>query len=274
MRAIYRFLIVVAVLLTVVAPLARPAAAITGGQPDNGAHPQVGFILAPDIGFCSGTLIAPNVVLTAGHCTFFFTELGATEVLVSFDDVITDESTFYTSTEWYTHPDYGDADWPFTADVGVIILDVSLDLPLASLPEPGLLDQIIPERGASRQQFVDVGYGQTGVLTGGGPPEPYFPLERRQSSQRYHPGGNEAVGVIHGLTDLLFMLKANPSSRHGSGCGGDSGGPIFVGDSYTIVAIHTGGYRLGFDGALCGRLSSLNHRIDTAVVLNWLYGFL
>jgi hypothetical protein len=76
------------------------------------------------------------------------------------------------------------------------------------------------------------------------------------------------------LTDLLLMLKANPSSRHGSGCGGDSGGPIFVGDSFTLVAIHTGGYRLGVDGSLCGRLSSLNHRIDTPIVLDWLYQFL
>ena len=258
--------------------LATPAAAITGGQPDNGAHPQVGFIMAPapegGFYFCSGTLIAPNVVLTAAHCTFLFSAIGATEVSVSFDDVITDDSTFHASHEWYSHPDYVDADWPFTVDIGVVILDEALDLPLASLPDPGLLDEIIPDHGASRQEFVDVGYGQTGVTTGGGPPQPNFPLERRQSSQRYHPGGNDQVGVIHGLTDLLLMLKANPSSRHGSGCGGDSGGPIFLGDTYTLVAIHTGGYRLGVDGALCGRLSSLNHRLDTPIVLNWLYGFL
>ena len=93
-------------------------------------------------------------------------------------------------------------------------------------------------------------------------------------AQTCHLGGNEAVGVIHGLTDRLRMLKANPSSRHGSGCGGDSGGPIFLGDTATVVAVHTGGYRLGFDGALCGRLSSLNHRIDTPIVLDWLYTFL
>lgn len=265
---------VFALVALIVALAASPVAAVTGGQPDNGGHPQVAFIYAPGVGFCSGTLIAPKVVLTAGHCTDFFDSEHLRRVLVSFDDTVTSNSTFYSSRRWSTHPDYVDADWPFTVDVGVVILSQSVDLPLASLPEPGLLDELLPDDGASDQTFTDVGYGQTGVDTGGGPPTPAFPLQRRQSTQTYAPGSNDLVGVSHGLTDLLLMLKASPSSRHGSGCGGDSGGPIFLGDSFTIVAVHTGGYRLGFDGSLCGRLSSLNHRVDTPVILNWLNQFL
>lgn len=273
-----RFLTVFVVTVVLVFGSIAPAGAVTGGQLDGGAHPQVGLIYAPapegGAYICSGSLIAPDVVLTAGHCTSLFSALGMKEIFVSFDSVVTGDSTFYESRKWFTHPDYVDANWPFTVDVGVIILRDELDLPLAYLPEPYTLNSVIPDEGASDQQFVDVGYGQAGVETGGGPPQAYFPLERRQSSQTYHPGGNEALGVIHGLTDLMLMLKANPSSRHGSGCGGDSGGPIFLGDTATVVAVHTGGYRLGFDGQLCGRLSSLNHRIDTPVVLEWLYGFL
>src|SRR5213592_2293778 len=52
--------------------LAIPAASITYGQPDAG-HPQVGAILVLYQGnwyeFCSGTLVASRVFLTAGHCT-------------------------------------------------------------------------------------------------------------------------------------------------------------------------------------------------------------
>ena len=63
--------------------LAAPVGAITNGQPDDGEHPYVGelFFYVPseaDDRFtdggswfnCSGTLISPTVVLTAGHCTF------------------------------------------------------------------------------------------------------------------------------------------------------------------------------------------------------------
>jgi hypothetical protein len=61
----------------------KAAQAITHGVPDNGEHPYVGqlFIYVPDeidprftdpgAWFnCSGTLISPTVVLTAGHCTY------------------------------------------------------------------------------------------------------------------------------------------------------------------------------------------------------------
>ena len=226
----------------------------------------------PDgITFCTGTLISPTVILTAAHCTSYWDDLDIAEVQVSFDDRVTAGGTFYTSTEWHTHPGYSDSAWPFTTDVGVVVLPQAVGYAPATLPEEGVLNTLIPDSGAANnQKFVDVGYGQTGVDTGGGPPRASFPLQRRMSVQTFHPGKNDLVGVTHGLGPQLLMLKANPSSRHGSGCGGDSGGPIFRDGTYTIVAIHTGGYRLGFDGQLCGRLSSLNHRVDTPAVLDWL----
>jgi len=62
---------------------AAPAGAIVGGQRDT-VHTNVGlvrFTTADGRFRCSGTLIAPTVVLTAGHCT----EGPATDVYVSFD---------------------------------------------------------------------------------------------------------------------------------------------------------------------------------------------
>ena len=46
--------------------------AITFGQPDGDEHPHVGTLLFVQngVGFfsCSGTLLSPTVMLTAGHC--------------------------------------------------------------------------------------------------------------------------------------------------------------------------------------------------------------
>jgi hypothetical protein len=49
---------------------------------------------------------------------------------------------------------------------------------------------------------------------------------------------------------------------------------VFLGASNQLVAVHTGGYRLGPGGVICGRLTSLNHRLDTAVALDWVNCFL
>src|SRR5215204_4788483 len=69
--------------------VATPAQAIKGGVPDEGAHPYVGELLfyvpsAEDPRFddpgawftCTGTLISPTIVVTAGHCAFDIGENG------------------------------------------------------------------------------------------------------------------------------------------------------------------------------------------------------
>jgi V8-like Glu-specific endopeptidase len=66
---------------------AQPAAAITGGQRDT-VHTNVGvirFTTASGRFRCSGTLISPTVVLTAGHCTGDTGQSPATNVYVSFN---------------------------------------------------------------------------------------------------------------------------------------------------------------------------------------------
>ena len=49
---------------------------------------------------------------------------------------------------------------------------------------------------------------------------------------------------------------------------------MLLGGTDQLVAVHTGGFRLGSTGAICGRMSSLNHRLDTAVALDWISTFL
>ena len=70
----HRRFLAFAIAIVMALALFTPVAAITNGKPDGDDHPYVGLLVfdsAPDTpGWrCSGALIAPTVVLTAGHCT-------------------------------------------------------------------------------------------------------------------------------------------------------------------------------------------------------------
>jgi len=275
--------VVLSALLLAVATVS-PARAITGGQPDGDGHPYAALILVPGEGFCSGTLIDEDVVLTAGHCTDFFEQAGFDDVWVTFDSAaavdpdtwlpIPGQGTWYVADTWYTHPLYVEADWPYTADYGVVVLEEPVvGIEPASLPEPYVVDELIGTTGQTPYRFLDVGYGINGFLVGGGPPVSDVDFVRKVSTQRYNPSGGSA-----GTRDPIWLVLGNvPSPQHGSGCGGDSGSGIFpdttgvLGD--TVVAVHTGGYNLGRDEQICGRITSLNHRVDLPVVLDWLDQF-
>ena len=259
------------------------AAAITGGQLDGDGHPYGGLVLVPGFGVCSGTLIDEDLVLTAGHCTDFFSYYEFPEVWITFDtEAVVDLNTWvpvggtwYISSSWVTHPDYVDANWPFTADYGLMFLDEDvMDVTPAELPTVGLLDELIGTTGQTQERFYDVGYGQNGVFVGGGYPIPNFDFVRKVSEQRYNP----SKGAVGTLDPTWLILNNVPSEQHGSGCGGDSGSGIFMspegiyGD--TVVAVHTGGYRLGNAGQICGRITSLNHRVDIPLVLDWIADYM
>ncbi|MBN2555203.1 MAG: trypsin-like serine protease [Anaerolineales bacterium] len=82
------------VMLALVFILAVPASAITYGESDDGQHPYVGLLGFYDgdgewMWRCSGTMISPTVVLTAGHCTGFDAELGApARAQIWFDELV------------------------------------------------------------------------------------------------------------------------------------------------------------------------------------------
>src|SRR5215467_8167431 len=95
---LFKRLAIVGAIVAFIAALvpALPASAITNGVPDNGAHPYVGELILylpdqtdprfPDPGgwfTCSGTLMGPTIVLTAGHCTYGVGKDGASTTLPS-----------------------------------------------------------------------------------------------------------------------------------------------------------------------------------------------
>ncbi len=275
MRRLLRLapLTVVLVVLGLAVGLPR-AGAIVGGSADNGAHPNVGILYIDDqpwyLGFCSGTLIAPQEFLTAGHCTSSLLPSRIAHFHVTFDEVVSvDPETLVISSEhpiavtgWETHPDYkgwpyepvlGSAgDGPLVNDVGVIHLAQPVDVTPVELPPVGFLDEKAAKSGLHRYEFVNVGYGVNG-------------LDRSLSSPQVSILWDQQREVSS--TPFKSLTQTN-LLQFGGTCGGDSGGPHFYGgtDSNLEVAVSSTGDKT------CGNESS-SQRLDTQSVHDWLEQF-
>jgi hypothetical protein len=256
---------ILAMLVLILAVGALPVAAITGGEPDGEGHPNVGLMIAEIDGEpqwrCSGTLIAPRVFLTAGHCVGD----GATAARVWFDTDLTDDQDYPgpgpSAIEGtpIPHPLYlwGGGD---PHDVGVVILDEQpVDIEPATLPGPGLLTRLKKSRileGGYEDgvYFRSVGYG--GTLESWPPPELAYDLMRRVSESEY-----VALTKVH-----LHLSQKAVFDESGS-CFGDSGGPVFWEDfegNEIIVAVTSSG------DAQCVA-TGLNYRVDIPYMLQWIY---
>jgi hypothetical protein len=265
------------------------AQAVKGGVPDSGEHPYVGELLfydptATDPRFtdpgawftCSGTLLDADTVVTAGHCTFpegtdgrDDGHPGGTDVWISFAEapnfsVLPPSSTFApgnnagryaawsaalnASSEWIRgtatpHPQYDDTAF-FLHDVGVVQLSQPKAMSsYAQLPTVGLLDTLYKQN--KQQLYTDVGYG----VEGSGPKSTFGGDSRRKTDLRLV--NLNGVGGIGGGVSAKFSSNA----KTGGTCFGDSGGPIFIKGTPTLVAVNSyvknvtcsgtsGGYRL------------------------------
>jgi secreted trypsin-like serine protease len=227
---------------------ALPAGAITGGTLDGTAHPNVGVLVAdfpgqPASPVCSATLVAPKVVLTAGHCTTQLSADGATNVRVVFDSTFVPEAPGAAAAEWHTDPKF-DMARKDTHDLGVVVLAQRLrGVEPARLPAAGALESSAPA------SVTAVGYG-------------YYGRE---------PGGKKAAFLFDGARRFVsspvakvkqFELKVD--TTEGGPCFGDSGGPMLAGA--TLVAVTSWGDRR------CER-KGLGYRLDTPSAREFVGGF-
>jgi len=173
MRNGMRFLTCLSLLVATLAP----AMAVTDGKPDGNSHPAVVLLLMEVGGVpafrCSGTLLSPTVLVTAGHCTNAFPGAPYTGMRVFTEsDVeagigVTNNYPFagpnaVEAVSWSAHPLYEAA--PFVVhDVGVVILKApGVVLPqfqYGVLPTVNQLDALKTQRGLKDLTFTAVGYG-------------------------------------------------------------------------------------------------------------------
>jgi Trypsin len=216
--------------------------AITGGQLDGTAHPNVAMIVfyQPDGRFrCSATLVSPTVLVTAAHCT----DGVRGKVIATFDAVApasphaTDDPGDGSSAigyvapvaGWLTGTPYAHPLWDGEPrlndrhDVGVVVLDAPYDggVTPAQLPPRNYLAGLAQGNGGlSHETFTVVGYGVFFDKPAEGPQKPTAVSDR---TRRFV----DAVGQNISSQVLKLAENENDSRAGGGTCFGDSGGPVF-----------------------------------------------
>ncbi len=243
----------------VVVPVAQ---AITNGEPDGNAHPYVGLVAFYDangvyVQRCTGTLIAPAVLLTAAHCAFADDGTRLTEARVWFEPMVgpgvVSGKVGGTPGRAVPHPAFdGYASFPDSSDVAVVLLDAAqTGRGLGAIPAVGLLDTL----SKKTTSFTLVGYGF----------EQLKPVEVTGDRTR-----NRAIALLggpHGSTTAGFNLRTKAGGTGGGFCSGDSGGPALVGDSNVVVGVSS------LVQQNC-KAYALSTRIDTAAIRAWLAPYL
>ncbi len=232
MHRTHRVLILLGITLVLVFGSSGIASAIIDGWLDGEEHPYVGLMVADVDGKpawrCSGTLIAPNVFLTAGHCTF-----GAETARVWFDTDLTDNLEYpyagETSIEGtpIAHPNFdGTLRPPNTSDVGVVILSEPVtNLGYGELPPIGFADELNQPPGIETVMNI-VGYGRQAVK-----PNILADLVRYQAT----PMLVETVGQLSGDFNIHLSSNHGVGGGTGGGCSGDSGGPALAYPGSNVV---------------------------------------
>ncbi|HET7047450.1 MAG TPA: trypsin-like serine protease [Solirubrobacteraceae bacterium] len=212
-----------------IAALATPAGAITHGAPDGTAHPYVGIASSGDE-FCSGTLLSPQVFLTAGHCTADFAATGE-PTFVTFDPNAGPSSPYLTGTP-HTEPGFFNDPPQGTGvpasighDLGVILLDQPV-----GLPAYGTLPAVNSLHAANGTAVTLVGYGAQAWVPQPGGRIPIFTFARAQAQATLINDANANGGEF-------VRVSTNPGQDQGGTGPGDSGGPAFLNGSTTIAAI-------------------------------------
>jgi secreted trypsin-like serine protease len=265
-----------ALLLGVMLLGAAPAGAITGNYTQDFTHPYVGLVVMYDAngefaGRCSGSLITPRVVLTAGHCVagvssarvYFEQDAG-----VHFDPVTgIDPITGYPETggvhasQLYSFGFNGIL--PDTHDTGLVILDqpigqtkyASTVTRFAKLATAGSLDKLATRRGQQDVTFTVSGYGLSYKL----------PLERFISFRERLTATEKLIGLNSALTDgFNVKTSANPGNERGGTCNGDSGGPLLYSTTDIVTAVNSFGIN-----DIC-RGTDYMYRVDRTPVIDFI----
>ena len=224
-------------------PAAAPSL-IVNGTPTGSSYSSVGALMVDfnkdgllngDDEDCTGSLIAPDVFLTAAHCVVdpvYFPP--GTQFYVSFaPDLYAKSIKVIKAASVVYDPGYGHDEANLHDEALVFLPKGSTKgMTILRLPPAGALDAMAAQGGLTNSIFVNVGYGTSASKTG----IPSFGFDGKR---------NMSESPFMGLQpNWLGLLMNNSATGLGGDCYGDSGGPKFLeGDNLTVYAtVTTGDY--------------------------------